>query len=86
MHLTVDMIIEGLSYAEVIQQFDLVPCKRRSSVNSGAWLRGFDDVTEVEKGCVAKAKKGKKVKEKRSITATKHTFPQNMECMEVCDA
>jgi len=49
-------------------------------------LRGFDDVTEVEKGCVAKAKKGKKVKEKRSITATKHTFPQNMECMEVCDA
>jgi len=26
-----------------------VPCKRRSSVNSGAWLRRFDDVTEVAK-------------------------------------
>jgi len=26
-----------------------VPCKRRSSVNSGAWLRRFDDVTGVAK-------------------------------------
>ena len=26
-----------------------VPCKRRSSVNSGAWLRRFDDVTWVAK-------------------------------------
>jgi len=36
-----------------------VPCKRRSSVNSRAWLRRFDDVTRVEKSCVAKAKKKK---------------------------
>ena len=27
----------------------LVACKRRSSVNSGAWLRRFDDVTGVIK-------------------------------------
>jgi len=39
-----------------------VACKRRSSVNSGAWLRRFDDVTGVEKSCVAASKKGKKVK------------------------
>jgi len=44
--------------------------KRRSSVNSGAWLRRCDDVTGVEKSCVAKAKKGKKVKEKCCIIAT----------------
>ena len=25
-----------------------VPCKRRSSANSGAWLRRFDDVTGEE--------------------------------------
>ena len=37
-----------------------VACKRRSSVNSGAWLRRFDDVNGVEKSCVAKSKKGKK--------------------------
>jgi len=43
--------------------------KRQSSVNSGAWLRRFDDVTGVEKSCVAKSKKGKKVKEK-CIVAT----------------
>jgi len=27
----------------------LVPCKRRSSVNSGAWLQRFDDVNRVVK-------------------------------------
>jgi len=47
-----------------------VACKRRSSGNSGAWLRMFDDVTGMEKSCVAKAKKGKKVKEKCFIIAT----------------
>jgi len=26
-----------------------VPCKRQSSVNSGAWLRRFDDITRVAK-------------------------------------
>jgi len=47
-----------------------VACKRRSSVNSGAWLRRFDDVNGVEKSCVAKLKKGKIVKEKCCIIAT----------------
>jgi len=37
-----------------------VACKRRSSVNSGAWLRSFNDITGIEKSCVAKAKKGQK--------------------------
>jgi len=41
-----------------------VPCK------CGAWLRRFDDVTGVEKSCVEKATKGKKVKEKFCIIAT----------------
>jgi len=44
-----------------------VPCKRRSSVKSGGWLRRFDDVTRVEKGCVAK---GKNVKEKCCIMSS----------------
>jgi len=34
----------------------------RSSVKSGAWLWRFDDVTGVEKGCVAKGTNGKKRK------------------------
>jgi len=42
----------------------------QSSINSGAWLWRFDDVTRVEKSCVAKAKKGKKVKETCCIIAT----------------
>jgi len=39
-------------------------------VKGGAWLRRFDDVTGVEKSCVAKAKQGKKAKEKCWIIAT----------------
>jgi len=54
-------------------------------VKGGAWLRRFDDVTGVEKSCIAKAKKGKKVKEKCCIIASLSAFPPNMECMEVCD-
>jgi len=34
---------------ELIECFAKVPCKRQSSVNSGAWLRRFDDVTGVAK-------------------------------------
>ena len=41
-----------------------VPCKRQSSVNSGAWLRWFDDVFVVEKSCIAKGMNRKKAKEK----------------------
>jgi len=26
-----------------------VPCKRRGSINSGAWLQRFDDITGVPK-------------------------------------
>jgi len=40
------------------------------SVNNRAWLRRLDDITRVEKSCVAKAKKGKRVKEKCYITVT----------------
>jgi len=45
----------------------------------------FDDVTGVEKSCVTKAKKGKRVKEKCCFIATSYAFPPNMECMEVGD-
>jgi len=31
------------------EAFFTVPCKRRNSVNSGTWLRRFDDVTGVAK-------------------------------------
>jgi len=58
-----------------------VPCKRRSSANSAAWLQRFDDVTAVEKSYVVKAKK---VKEKCYVIATFYAFPPNMECMNVC--
>jgi len=36
-----------------------VACKRRSSANSGVWLRRFVDTTRVEKSCVAKSKEKK---------------------------
>jgi len=41
-----------------------VPCKRWSSVNSGAWWWRFDNINGVEKSCVAKGINGKKAKEK----------------------
>jgi len=41
----------------LLKECSRVACKRRSSVNSGAWLQRFDDVTRVEKSCVAKSKK-----------------------------
>jgi len=47
----------------------MVACKRRSSVNSGAWLRRFDDVTGVEESCVAKGINRKKAKEKYFVIA-----------------
>ena len=37
-----------------------MPCERWISVNSGAWLWRFEDLTGVEKSCVAKAKNTKK--------------------------
>jgi len=56
----------------------MVACKRRSSVNSGAWLRRFDDVTGVEKSNVAKGINIKKAKEKYFITANKYALPPNI--------
>jgi len=44
--------------------------RKRLPVKGGAWLWRFDDVTGVEKSCVAKSKKGKKVKEKCCIIAS----------------
>jgi len=55
-----------------------VACKRRSSVNSGAWLRRIDDVTGVEKTCVAKGINRKKAKEKYLIIANKYALPPNI--------
>jgi len=55
-----------------------VACKRRSSVNSGAWLRRFEDVTRVEKSCVAKGINIKKAKEKYLIIANKYKLPPNI--------
>ena len=48
----------------LIKAHNRIACKRRSSVNSGAWLRRFDDVTGVEESCVAKGINRKKAKEK----------------------
>jgi len=53
-----------------------VACKRQSSVNNGAWLRRFDDVTGVEKSCVAKGVNRKKRRKKYLIIVNKYTFPQ----------
>jgi len=55
-----------------------VPRKRRSSVNSGAWLQRFDDITGVEKSCVAKGINGKKAKTKYFICANKYALPPNI--------
>jgi len=62
-----------------------VPCERRSSVNSGAWLQRFDDVTGVEKSFVAKGINGNKAKEKYFIIANKYALPPNIQRMDVCD-
>jgi len=55
-----------------------VSCKRWSSVNNGAWLRRFDDVTGMEKSCVAKELNKKKAKEKCLIIANKYSLPPNI--------
>jgi len=53
-----------------------VPCKRRSSVNSGAWLHRFDDVTRVENSCVAKGINGKKQRKNILLLQISMRFPQ----------
>jgi len=58
-----------------ISYFVKVPCKRQSSVNSGAWLRRFDDVTRVKKTSAANGINGKKAKEKYFIIANKYALP-----------
>jgi len=65
----------GIATATAILQ---VPCKRRSSVNCGSWLRRFDDVTGVEKSCVAKGINGKKAKEKYFNVANKYAVHPNI--------
>jgi len=47
-------------------------------VKGGAWLRRFDDVTGVEKSCVAKGINGKKAKEKHFIIANIYALPPNI--------
>jgi len=56
----------------------LVACKRRSSVNSGAWLRRFDDVIIVKKSSVVKGINRKKSKEKYFIITNKYALPPNI--------
>ena len=65
-----------------------VACKRRSSVNSGAWLRTFDDVTAVEK-LHCKRNKWKKSKGKISYyckwicTSPKHLIYWCLRCLKI---
>jgi len=59
------------------QVYVMVGCKRQSSINSRAWLRRFDDVTRVEKSCVAKTNK-KKAKEKYFNIANKYALSPNI--------
>jgi len=62
-----------------------VPCKRRSSVNSGAWLRRFDDVTGVEQSCVAKGINGRKAEEfpgRANSRFATHHFRQMKFCLQ----
>jgi len=54
----------------------LVPYKKRSFVNSRAWLRRFDDVTGVEKSCAAKGIIRKKANKKYFIITNKYALPQ----------
>jgi len=66
-----------------------VACKRRSSVNSRAWLRRFDDVTRVEKSCIAKSKKGKKSEGKvlyacnLICVSPKHGIHRSFRCLKI---
>jgi len=55
-----------------------VACKRRSSANIGAWVRWFDDITGVEKSCVAKEINRKNAKEKYFIIANKYALTPNI--------
>ena len=54
----------------------VVSCERRSSVNSGAWLRRFDDVTGMEKSCVAKGINIKKQRKNCLLLQINMRFPQ----------
>jgi len=53
-----------------------VPCKRWSSLNSGTWLRRFDNVTGVEKSCVAKGINRKKQRKNILLLQIKIRFLQ----------
>jgi len=57
-----------------------MPCERRSSVNSRAWLQRFDNITGVKRSCVAKGINGKKAKKKHFITVLqmKYAIPPNI--------
>jgi len=65
-----------------------VPCKRQSSVNNGAWLRRFDDVTGVEKSC-CKSKKRKKSEGKMLYlcnlicVSPKHGMRGSLQCLKI---
>jgi len=56
-------------------------------VKGGAWLRKFDDVSGVEKSCVAKGINRKKAKEKYFIItnkyARKHVIHGCLQCLKI---
>jgi len=55
-----------------------VPCKRRNSVNSRAWLWRFDDITRVEKSCVAKGINGKMQRKNILLLQINMRFPKHL--------
>jgi len=50
----------------------------RCPAKGEAWLIRFDDVTGVEKSCVAKGINWKKAKEKYHIIVNKYALPPNI--------
>jgi len=47
-------------------------------------LRKFDDVSGVEKSCVAKRINGKKAKKNDLLLQINMRFPQTFKCIDVC--
>ena len=65
-----------------------VACERWSSVNSGAWLRRFDDETGVKTSCVAKSKKENKWKKmlyhcNLICVSPKHGIHGSLRCLKI---
>jgi len=66
------------SYSVMVRSYAFcrAACKRWSSVNSGAWLWRFDDVTRVEKSCITKGINRKKQGKNILLLKINMRFPQ----------